>query len=173
MYPLSELLPTFKTRYAPLTAHESAKDAEEEPSIERWQSEGYARRSRRWIVLSGLLAILNIVQLLYPLMLSSFDFGRSEDAFSKGFATDFEDARQVVHLEQRNFTGWISYNATEDDVYRVMDPNEPQYFGPPSKDMDAAWDDLLYGQYVAMTREEAARYPGIVTSGTTGKYHMQ
>lgn len=39
--------------------------------------------------------------------------------------------------------------------------------------MDAAWDELLYGQYVAMTDEEAARYPGIVTSGTTGKYHMQ
>ena len=84
-----------------------------------------------------------------------------------------EDARQVVELEQRDFTGWISYNATEDDVYRVLDPNEPQYFGPPSKEMDAAWDHLLYGQYVAMTEEEAARYPGIVTSGTTGNYHMQ
>lgn len=79
----------------------------------------------------------------------------------------------MIQLEQRNFTGWISYNATEDDVFRVMDPNEPQYFGSPSEEMDTAWDHLLYGQYVAMTEEEATRYPGIVTSGTTGKYHMQ
>lgn len=70
------------------------------------------------------------------------------------------------------FSGWISYNATTKDVYRVLDDG-PQYFGEPSETMDAAWDDLLFGQYVAMTPKEAARYPGIVTSGTTGKYHMQ
>ncbi|KAL6706994.1 hypothetical protein ACN47E_004944 [Coniothyrium glycines] len=175
MLQMSEVLQSLKGHYVPVDSHEDTQNAGLESHVGDWHNTTLRRpdRSRRWILLSSCLAILNVVQLLRPLSPSVFGVNHARNTFDTGFATDFEDARGVIELEERNFTGWISYNATEKDVYRVWDPNEPQYFGSPSEQMDAAWDELLYGQYVAMTEEEASRYPGIVTSGTTGNYHMQ
>lgn len=39
--------------------------------------------------------------------------------------------------------------------YRINNPNEPIYVGPPSPEIDKAWDQLLKGRYFVVTEEEA------------------
>jgi hypothetical protein len=64
------------------------------------------------------------------------------------YRTDFADARKAITYEERVFSGALKYNTETKDVFRDIDPSEPQYFGPPSPDVDAAWDKLLAGMKV-------------------------
>lgn len=91
MYPLSEILQNFKSHYSPVTGHDGEKYVEDELDVEEWQSRipQQPDRSWRWIALSGVLAVLNIIQLLYPYMLPPLGIGHPQDAFSIGFSTDF------------------------------------------------------------------------------------
>lgn len=60
---------------------------------------------------------------------------------------------------QKRFTNDLHLNITTQQLYNEpLDPNEILYIGEPSKAIDQAWDDLLKGQYVALTSEEAAQF---------------
>ncbi len=61
------------------------------------------------------------------------------------FATDFAGAQRTVRYEQRTYSQQLFYNETSEQVEREMDPHETLYFGDPSPEIDAAWEELLYG----------------------------
>ncbi|KIX93903.1 uncharacterized protein Z520_10240 [Fonsecaea multimorphosa CBS 102226] len=64
-----------------------------------------------------------------------------------------------IELKQVRFTGGllVTENGT---LYRPVDPNEPQYVGEPSPDIDRNWADLLYAPEVGLYGEDAAQLVG-------------
>lgn len=91
MYPVSEVLQSFKSHYAPLTGQDVSHYDENEMDVEDWQPTKFRQpdRSMRWILLSSFLAVLNVIQLLRPFRLPLFGMRHAGDAFSIGFSTDF------------------------------------------------------------------------------------
>lgn len=69
------------------------------------------------------------------------------------FITDL--LRGTIETELVTYTSAFTYNATDGSYYRKFDPTEPQYVGNPSPEIDKAWDDLLYGQYLVISKGEA------------------
>ena len=63
------------------------------------------------------------------------------------YQTDFADVRPFVAYEERTFTGKFYYNDETQMIEREVDPTKPQYAGPPSPEIDAAWAELLRGIY--------------------------
>jgi hypothetical protein len=56
-----------------------------------------------------------------------------------------ESARELIEYVQLEFTGGIE----EDEnghLYRAKPPGQPQFVGPPSPEIDAAWLDLMKGK---------------------------
>ena len=47
--------------------------------------------------------------------------------------------------KQVHFTAGLKYNDNQ-ELYRPTYPNQPEYVGEPSPEMDAAWDDLIGGR---------------------------
>jgi hypothetical protein len=43
------------------------------------------------------------------------------------------------------FTGGLELNETG-KLHRIIDPGQPQYVGPPTPEIDAAWDELMLGK---------------------------
>lgn len=72
------------------------------------------------------------------------------------FITEIADALPFVQYEERGFVGELAYNITSKELYREVDPTEPQYFGRPSPLIDAAWKELMTDEYMVMKEEEAA-----------------
>jgi hypothetical protein len=54
-------------------------------------------------------------------------------------------ARQAIRVKQVKFTGglYYAYNGT---LFASSNPEEPTYVGPPSEDIDNAWEALVHGQ---------------------------
>lgn len=78
------------------------------------------------------------------------------------FPTDFEDARSAIQYEKRTFTGALSYNETSKRFYRNISTEETQYFGPPSKEIDEAWETNIFKyEWTHMTEDEVQPYLGL------------
>lgn len=58
-----------------------------------------------------------------------------------------EPARSSIELSKIKFKGGFRYNETSQTYYREHDPAEPQYIGPPSPEIDQAWEELLGGMW--------------------------
>lgn len=58
--------------------------------------------------------------------------------------SDMKDARHVIEYEERVYTGALMYDPETKGAVRSQDA-EVEYFGPPSKELDAAWNNLLRG----------------------------
>jgi hypothetical protein len=54
-------------------------------------------------------------------------------------------ARQAISVKKVKFTGglYFDYNGT---LHISSNPEEPTYIGPPSKEIDDAWEALIHGQ---------------------------
>jgi hypothetical protein len=54
-------------------------------------------------------------------------------------------AREAISIKKVKFTGglYFDYNGT---LHSTSNPEEPRYVGPPSEDMDNAWEALIHGQ---------------------------
>ncbi|KAE8358393.1 hypothetical protein BDV27DRAFT_163623 [Aspergillus caelatus] len=90
------------------------------------------------------------------------------------YRTDFPDVQPYVTYEERTFTGKFYYNEETQMIEREVDPTKPQYAGPPSPEIDAAWAELLRGEFPAITDQEAAPYkPNIKKFPDTGNYHFE
>jgi len=131
----------------------------------------YTRRRYNWTVI--LLAISNLI-LIATLALTN----RSRFSSSSTTATDYADAATAsataappslasteiadalpfLQYEQRNFSGELAYNTTSKQLYRELDSSQPQYFGRPSAELDAAWHELMESEYIVMTEDEAAPF---------------
>ncbi|RDW64608.1 hypothetical protein BP6252_10259 [Coleophoma cylindrospora] len=74
--------------------------------------------------------------------------------FGTGFSTEFDLFKPYVRQEPKMFFGgprWYD-NGTS---YSIHNPSEPRYAGPPTVELDAAWEELLKGRYINVTEEEA------------------
>jgi hypothetical protein len=56
-----------------------------------------------------------------------------------------EPAKESIELLKVKFKGSFRYNETSKEYYCEHDPAEPQYIGPPSPEIDQAWEELLAG----------------------------
>lgn len=82
------------------------------------------------------------------------DIVQHSGSFSTGFSTEFNPIKPYIKEEPTMFWGgprWYD-NGTG---YRVNNPSEPIYVGPPNEEMDAAWESLIKGRYLSITEEEA------------------
>jgi hypothetical protein len=66
----------------------------------------------------------------------------SNEKLNNSFMT--EPAKSTIEPVQISFTGGLHYDE-QGHLFREVIGNEPQYVGPPSPEIDAAWDDLLKG----------------------------
>jgi hypothetical protein len=53
--------------------------------------------------------------------------------------------KSQIQLHQVQFSGGLELNETG-KLHRIVDPERPQYVGPPTPEIDAAWDDLMLGK---------------------------
>ena len=119
-----------------------------------------------------LLVITNILAALLILVLAAILALRPPR--DPTYATDFPAARHLVRYERRDFTGVLLFNESAMTVERKVDPREPPYFGPPSPAIDAAWKELLRGEFFVMTDAESAPFePELRPFRKDGKRHME
>ncbi|KAK4455396.1 hypothetical protein QBC34DRAFT_460333 [Podospora aff. communis PSN243] len=83
------------------------------------------------------------------------------NTYETGFSTDIEPATASIRIRKMRFYGGVIVNETN-QFHLVLDPKGPRYTGHPSRELDAAWDQLV-GGYVALTKEEAGRVQGEVS----------
>ncbi|CAG8975630.1 hypothetical protein HYALB_00008389 [Hymenoscyphus albidus] len=75
----------------------------------------------------------------------------------RGYSTDWELVRGTAKLVQKKYTATFRTNDTADTVYIEYGPNDPKYVGEPSPEIDEAWHNLLKGQYLIISEEEAMK----------------
>ena len=75
--------------------------------------------------------------------------------FQNGYDTEWDPPKAAIDIQKVTYTSAFRYNATDGTYYREFDPNTPQYVGNPSPEIDRAWMDLLAGQYLVLSEEEA------------------
>ena len=61
-----------------------------------------------------------------------------------GWDTELHDARSAIEYEERAYTGALSYDPEKREIIKVND-SKLEFFGPPSTQIDDAWDYLLHG----------------------------
>lgn len=85
-----------------------------------------------------------IFLILFSAYLLSHQYGcRPSEKYA--YKTDLADVRPFISYEERVFSGKLWYNEETGFLYRDIDAAQPQYFGEPSPEIDAAWSDLLRG----------------------------
>lgn len=71
---------------------------------------------------------------------------------------------------EKHFTNDLRFNATTQHFYNEeLNPTATKYIGAPSPELDAAWNDLLRSQFVAISAAEALQFPE--ASRQTISYH--
>ncbi|KAE9367867.1 hypothetical protein N431DRAFT_471261 [Stipitochalara longipes BDJ] len=130
---------------------------DEEVSAEYDDLQDHRPRKSRWpntstIVLSITTAIFGLHSIYLSLHANCACLEKG--AFDAGYSTEWEPARSSIELSRVKFTGAFRYNETSGTYYREHDPAEPQYIGPPSPEIDRAWEELLGGQYLILNEEE-------------------
>ncbi|CAE7215985.1 hypothetical protein CFE70_009978 [Pyrenophora teres f. teres 0-1] len=106
-----------------------------------------------WI-LATIFAFTTSFLLFRPLLVTGHNDIASAGPFSTGFPTEFNPIKPYIKEKPTMFYGgprWYN-NGTS---YRVQNPSQPIYVGPPNDDMDKAWDELLKNRYFTVTEEEA------------------
>ncbi|KAL6817552.1 hypothetical protein V8C40DRAFT_253301 [Trichoderma camerunense] len=67
--------------------------------------------------------------------------------------TDFKSASSEIELEIVTFTGAPVF--MENGTFHVPNPGKTTYTGPPSPEIDNAWEEITAGRYFRITAEEA------------------
>ncbi|KAI1261341.1 hypothetical protein F5Y18DRAFT_431172 [Xylariaceae sp. FL1019] len=112
-----------------------------------------SQRSNIWVWTTFILAFLLLAIGVRDLAWSKGDASRKY-AYETGFETDWSLAREVSRTKKVKFSGGIQFH--EDETrYLTTNPDEPVYIGPPSPELDAAWDELTYHASIAVTPAEA------------------
>ena len=114
-----------------------------------------------WVLSTGFFAMLSLSLLAFQVVPT--EFGTYEIGFDtelgrtlfyssphldySNIADDFESvglepARKVIALEKRQFHGGITVNETG-DFNLNSDPRGIKYTGHPTRELDAAWDELV------------------------------
>lgn len=67
----------------------------------------------------------------HPLRVSSWD-------------TELYDARRAIEYEERSYTGALTYDCEKKEIVKLND-SDLEFFGPPSTQIDDAWDYMFHG----------------------------
>ena len=166
------------------------QSALQEPIAERSPPKA-AHRSCRLMVL---LVVSNILWALTMLVLLSAFWSTiwPPRQPEPRFATDLPDAQRAVRYVQREYSQALVYNQSSRQVERLVDPEEPPYFGDPSPEIDAAWARLLHGkpqtpthpskdeltrflagEFPVMTPDEAAPFVPELATFPDGNFHFE
>jgi hypothetical protein len=78
--------------------------------------------------------------------------------FQEGYSTELTAPKGAIDIKTVAFTGDLKYNATDGTLYWEVDPGTPQYAGEPSPEIDQNWVELLAGQYLVFSEEEAMQF---------------
>lgn len=142
-------------------------------------------RSQIWLLISiALNAFLAIAVIVlygkYQSLLTASAVSPT-GSYETGFATDFEPVKAALRTVPGPNHGALSYNETTKLIDHHHTPGAPRYFGVPSPEIDAAWHDLVQGEFFSLTEEEARPYieHDLATGGKlirmpqSGEYHME
>ena len=168
------------TTYLPLSSADDVGDNKDEhflaslsdPTSVPWhvRAPPHPPSSRR----TRLLVATNVLTALLALALAALPLLRPPPP-DPTHATGFPAARHLAGTyAPRDFTGALLFNESTMTMERQTDPNVPAYFGPLSPAIDAAWKDLLRGEFFVMTAAEAAPFePDLRPFARDGKRRME
>ena len=63
-----------------------------------------------------------------------------------------EPATKYAEMETIRFTNAAGVR-DDGSIYRIYNPNDPQYVGDPSPEIDANWDHILHGTSPVVGRD--------------------
>jgi hypothetical protein len=149
--------------------------------IEDQASESYSKKASRsqpkeirlrsptpWIISTLILQYSRSTSVHAPIFFPGISIPGSSQQTSK------PHNHAWIEYEERIFTGKLTYDPNKRQAYRDIDPTQPQYFGKPSFEMEAAWEDLLRSEFTPMSADEAAPFtPELRPLPTDGKYHFE
>ncbi|KAJ4857893.1 hypothetical protein T069G_08790 [Trichoderma breve] len=108
-------------------------------------------RSRRWTQSLPFQALPWILTLVF--MIISFaqyelrDKPCQSEEYSLLRPTDFKSASSEIELEIVTFTGAPVF--MENGTFHVPNPGKTTYTGPPSPEIDSAWEEITAGEFTA------------------------
>lgn len=103
--------------------------------------QSHTRVAWPWILSTILFAVISILLYFQPRTTVPC---QSQSSYEGGFLTDFQDAKQVIALEQRVFDSALYFNESSRLVEMEMNS---QFVGPPSPKIDLAWNNLMLGRH--------------------------
>lgn len=75
--------------------------------------------------------------------------------FANFISPCIEEMKSSIKLHQKRYTSAIR-DHPNGTLYMAFNTSEPQYVGPPSPEIDAAWNSLLRGRYIHFTTNETS-----------------
>ncbi|KAI7362309.1 NAD(P)-binding protein [Hortaea werneckii] len=123
-----------------------AEDTRRLKSADRTLVAAYPRNI--WKLATILLAIATLTQAALLLFIASQD--REENR------TGFPGAPNPYKKTTRSYTFALRASAENGTLHPVVDPSSPTYAGPPSPQIDQAWNQLIEPRYFKLTEAEVA-----------------
>ncbi|KAH8647913.1 hypothetical protein BX600DRAFT_443251 [Xylariales sp. PMI_506] len=92
------------------------------------------------------------------------------ESFERGYSTDLELAKSSIRVHGVRFTGGLKYD-DNGTLYRNHPPDQKQYVGQPSSELDSAWEEIIGDRYVAFTEKQRMTIPLAMHKFPNGVYH--
>ncbi|RMY60034.1 hypothetical protein D0863_11722 [Hortaea werneckii] len=123
----------------------NSEDTRRAKNADRALAAAYPRNI--WKLATILLAIATVTQAALFIFIASHD--------RDGNRTGFPGAPEPYKRMTRSYT--YALRASENGtLYPVVDPSSPTYVGPPSPQIDQAWNQLVEPRYFKLTKSEVA-----------------
>ncbi|KAI0392419.1 hypothetical protein F5Y17DRAFT_459925 [Xylariaceae sp. FL0594] len=81
------------------------------------------------------------------------------DSFEYGYSTDLEPLKSQIEITRYKYLGDLDWDENG-TLYRPETPGAIQYVGPPSPEIDAAWEHIIPGEAMDLMGEEAKTIVG-------------
>jgi hypothetical protein len=131
--------------YQPVNGHDTDSEA---PNLSEFTEPRICQKSHLRLVAPWIASTFSLALITGYLLFQQHinTWSACQAASPSAFRTDLRDAHPYISYEERVFTGKFAFNQETGKVYRDIDPSQPQYFGPPSPEIDDAWADMMRGK---------------------------
>ncbi|KAL7917364.1 hypothetical protein ACQKWADRAFT_306946 [Trichoderma austrokoningii] len=116
-----------------------------------------------------LVLLLWFLSLLLVAWITSKLYQTPQYSYETGFDTDLDPIRPFLAIKKVKFTGGLKFSENG-TTYRDVDPNQTQFVGEPSPQLDNAWKSLIRGQGVDLRGDEAVTVADITYQKPGGWY---
>ncbi|KAJ5890475.1 uncharacterized protein N7473_006703 [Penicillium subrubescens] len=130
--------------------------------VRRTRSLKYQLLDWTWVISTVIFASLSVFLYFRPI---------SSATYEHGFSTDLDALKSQIQLHQVKFTGGLELNETG-KLHRIIDPGQPQYVGPPTPEIDAAWDELMLALDLDLPVTESADVTWTMKGQENNKYRV-